>query len=92
MKTPNEIKAMICREYGITPDEFDSPFKYGNLPQARQLYCLVLHDLRYSTADISRITGFSPPRVSMTIDAGRRLCDKIPFFRIRREKTAKYFQ
>ena len=32
MKDTNELKKMICREYGISLDEFDSQFKYGNIP------------------------------------------------------------
>ena len=91
MKDTNELKKMICREYGISLDEFDSQFKYGNIPQARQLFCLALKDSGMSVTEISNTTGFSIPRVSMTINAGETLCDKIPFFKLRREGIAKIF-
>ena len=42
-----------------------------------------------SVTEISNTTGFSIPRVSMTINAGETLCDKIPFFKLRREGIAK---
>ena len=73
---------MICRDYGITPAELLSSYKYGKLPEARKLYCKVLKSLGARNQDIAKITGFSPSRVTLTIIAANKVHDKIPYFKI----------
>ena len=76
-----DIIELICREYSISEDEFYSNFKYGSLPEARQLYCLVLKSLVMRNMDIADITGFSRPRVTQLINTAVKLMDSIPYFK-----------
>jgi hypothetical protein len=83
------VVKMISDEYGISPDEFNSNFKYGSLPEARQLYCLTLSSYGATNADISRLTGYAPGRVSYTIEAANKLIVSTPFFGQRHSKLLK---
>jgi hypothetical protein len=90
MNTQKLIEA-ICRDYSISEDEFNSNFKYGSLPEARQLYCMVLKSAGKKNGEIAEITGFSPPRVTITIQAGEKLSGKVPYFRQKYEALVKMF-
>jgi hypothetical protein len=75
------IKDCICKEYAISRDEFDSRFKYGILPEARYLYCLILQSLGNKNKDIAEITGFSKARVSISIDRAEVYMNSLPYFK-----------
>lgn len=85
-----KIIEMICREYGISPDEFNSNFKYGSLPEARQLLCIVLKQSGMSNKEICDHTGFSPPRVTISIASAEILWRKLPYFRQKCDLLKKY--
>lgn len=84
-----EVIKMICEEYGISPAEFNSTFKYGSLPEARQLYCLTLHSYGAKNADISRLTGYAPGRVSYTIEAAKKMYGKLHAFTVKHDGLLK---
>jgi len=87
----NEILNLICKEYGITRDEFESGFKYGRLSEARQLYVLVLFDSGMKNKDISKLTGYSPARITLMIRSARETAGLVPYFRKKYEILKKYF-
>jgi hypothetical protein len=71
----------ICFEYGILPDEFNSQFSYGSLPEARYLYCLILDTIGLRNKHIAEVAGFSPPRVTISISKAKKLMNDIPYFK-----------
>ena len=84
-----EIIKLVCDEYSITPDEFNSSFKYGALPEARQLFCMALLSYGAGNADISKLTGYDPGRVSYTIMAANKMLMSTPFFKRRHDRLLK---
>jgi hypothetical protein len=62
-----KIVTLTCQEYEITTNEFFSDFRYGNLPQSRKMVCYILYRIGMKNIQISRITGFKPPRISNSI-------------------------
>jgi len=80
---------MICDDYGISAGEFNSSFKYGSLPEARQLFCLALSSYGLKGKDICSLTGYSPGRVCYTVQAAKKLLQSMPFFRQRHNRLLK---
>lgn len=85
-----EVIKMISDEYGISPAEFNSTFKYGSLPEARQLYCKSLLSAGLKNKDISELTGYSPGRVSVTIESANKLILVTPFFKLKHDMLVRY--
>jgi hypothetical protein len=86
-----EIIILICQEYRITVFEFNSNYKYGELPQSRQLFCWTLHKLGWRNIDIAKATNFSPPRVKQLVNAGRELYYNLPYFKTRCDAIIKLY-
>lgn len=92
MKTNFEIEQIIsriCEEYGITADELISDFRYGSLPEARQLYIFVLFSSGIRNKDIAELTGYTPARITLSIQAARETLDSLPYFRQKHDALLK---
>jgi len=86
----DRVVRMICSEYQITTEEFESSFRYDTLPEARQLYCLALQRLGAKNKQICTLTGYSPARVTLTIQSAERLFKEIPYFKERLQGIISY--
>jgi len=87
----NEILDLICKEYGISRDEFESGFKYGQLSEARHLYIAVLFSRGLRNREIAELTGWSPARITLAIQSARRLMATIPYFKKKHDNLVKIF-
>jgi len=63
------LKEIVCDVYGVSIDEFDSSFKYGNLGKARQAICYVLYYLGARNKQVAEITGFQKGRISNSVSS-----------------------
>lgn len=61
------LKRLTCVEFLIYEDEFDSSFKYGPLPKARQCLCYAMYYLGARNKQIMEVTGFSKGRISNSV-------------------------
>lgn len=61
------LKRITCNEFLIYEDEFDSSFKYGTLPKARQCLCYAMYYLGARNKQIMEVTGFSKGRISNSV-------------------------
>ena len=61
-----KLVEIVCQEYGINTDEYYSKFRYGNIGRARQVICYILRQTMRNI-EVSKITGFSPARISNSV-------------------------
>lgn len=62
-----KLKAIICTEFSISEEEFDSSFRYGKLGLARQVLCYSMYYLGARNKQIVILTGFKPARISNSV-------------------------
>lgn len=86
-----KILDLICKEYGITRDEFESNFKYGKLSEARHLYVAVLFSAGKRNVEIAEITGYSPARITLALRNANRLMASVPYFKKKHDALLKIF-
>ena len=79
----DKLIEFICIEYGITTDEFHSDFSYGSLSQASKLFLLSLALSGVRNKEISKLTGFSPPRVFYLLKTAKNALKSDPYFSVR---------
>lgn len=63
----DRLVSYVCDEYGISTDEYESGFKYGNLGKARQTVCFIMSVLGAKNIRISNVTGFRPSTISNSV-------------------------
>lgn len=85
----DEIIKSISDEYGISPSEFCSSFKYHPLPEARQLYVITLLKYGARGIDVCRLTGYDPGRVAYCAGAARKRLAGSPLFETRHNVLLK---
>jgi len=66
------LKEIVCDVYGVSIDEFDSSFRYGNLGNARQALCYAMYYLGARNKQIAEATGFMPARISNSVSKVKR--------------------
>ena len=88
----DKLIEMICNEYGYTPEELRSSFRYGKLPETRQLLFLVLDGLGATNLQISQMTGYKKSRISVDSKRARYLVESQITFRKTYEGLVKMFR
>ena len=59
-----ELQKITCDHFNVDVDEFQSSFKYGNLPMVRKIVCYLLDQFGMKNKHIAALTGFSPSYIS----------------------------
>jgi hypothetical protein len=80
----------VCREFEISVDEFNSNFRYGDLPRARWIVIKILQLYGAGNGEISKMTGFSPSRINKSIKGADDFLLKSKYNIVRIVESVKY--
>jgi hypothetical protein len=72
------ITEAVCHVYGVTIGEILTKYLYGNLVEARGTIIYLMYFNGIPFKEISEDTGFSIPRISLSIQATRERIEKNP--------------